>query len=124
MSFIPYLLTGMNRMFKLGAASPEDLSFSQFIGILVGNKGPSSPLGSPPPKKTGRHQLPPQTKVKVEREPCGVECIADFRGLAEKYRANVSDIPREVTLIKDRQDRAICRMVVRGWFGMLTCTLV
>jgi hypothetical protein len=106
-------------MFKLGAASPEDLSFAQFTGILTGTNGPSSP-----PKKTGKHQLPPQTKIKAEREPCGVECIADFRGLAEKYRANVSDIPREVALIKDRQDRAICRMVVRGWFGMLTCTLV
>ncbi|TEB24140.1 hypothetical protein FA13DRAFT_1797503 [Coprinellus micaceus] len=110
-AFINNFVT-VTEMFKLGAASPEDLSFAQFTGILTGTNGPGSP-----PKKTGKHQLPPQTKIKAEREPCGVECIADFRGLAEKYRANVSDIPQEVALIKDRQDRAVCRMVVRGWFA-------
>ena len=108
-------------MFKLGAASPEDLSFAQFTGILTGNKNApdaSSP-GSPPPKKPGKHELPPQTKVKAERIPIGVECIADFRGLADRYRVDRKDIPQEVSLIKVRPDRAVCRMVLRGCLGAL-----
>jgi hypothetical protein len=106
-------------MFKLGATSPEDMSFAQFTGILTGNKCPSPP-GSPPPKKTGKHQLPPQTKVKAERVPIGVECISDFQGLADRCRTNKKDIPQEVALIKIRPDRAVCYMIIRGCLGVLT----
>jgi hypothetical protein len=76
---------------------------------------------SSPSKKTSK--LPPQTKVKTEKEPCGMECISDFRGLAEKYRADKNDLPPEVARITVRQDRAVCRMILRGILGTLTCNL-
>ncbi|TEB22370.1 hypothetical protein FA13DRAFT_1716095 [Coprinellus micaceus] len=111
-AFINNFIT-VTEMFKLGATSPEDMSFAQFTGILTSNKCPSPP-GFPLPKKTSKHQLPPQMKVKAERVPIGVECISNFRGLVDRYRANKKDIPQEVALIKIRPDRAVCHMIIRG----------
>ena len=99
----------------MGAASPEAMSFTQFTDILSGSQNTSNgPFPGSPPQKPGKHKLPLQTKVKVEWVPIGVECILDFHGLADRYRADRKDIPHEVAFIKVRPDHTICHMVLWG----------
>jgi hypothetical protein len=97
------------RTFEVGLLDPATITWNDFQQAVIGD-GSSSPPAPKPTKKGGK-------QGKADKGgPAGVDAIADFRGWAERIRKNQKDIPPEIKGI-EREDRAKCRVVLRGLFG-------
>lgn len=94
----------------MGAADPEDMTFKRFQEIAVGRSqlrhdgGPS--LGQ---NKGNYHGGKAKKDVGTE------DGISDYRRLVEEYR-QTEEKPESVKRLA-RSDRALCRAILRGFFG-------
>lgn len=98
-----------SRTFETGLLDPATITWDDFQHAIIGDASETSPTRKPI-KKGGK-----QTKS-GKPAPAGVDAITDFRGWAERIHKNEDDIPPEIKGI-EREDRAKCRVILRGLFG-------
>lgn len=96
----------------MGATDPNHISFQRFQEIAVGQV---EPQGSAKPS-----QLPSKSKgakgKKDVKDVNAEENISDYRGLIKAFRED--NFYHESIRDLEREDRAQCRTILRGFFGM------
>ena len=87
------------------------MTWKDFQQVVIGGDDVSEAAA---PSKNGKKQRKHDKVV-----PAGVDAIADFRGWADRIRNDETDMPPEIKGIL-REDRAKCRVILRGLFGVYT----
>ncbi|KAJ3514163.1 hypothetical protein NMY22_g14834 [Coprinellus aureogranulatus] len=107
-AFIDRVITTADN-FRSGVLDPTTLTFERFQDIVLGRSGAQN------------SKLPAQTvKVKVKKEGTEDVKLSDYRGMVESYRQKgIEGLPESIQnkTKKERQDRIVCRTLLRGFFA-------